>query len=225
MKSDSYQEETKYSWLEFAQSFLLLAKLACQELEDKRKNKHNKTTRYDPQEYNLPYTCPDLFISIIFNIKHGLEVFIKTIKLLSTDNYERGHDIKELFDDLKKTLPKRIKPLKDAEGNEIKQEDIDAIPNTLEDLENLILKYYHCDFLNENKKVVNIYDEMNDVFRYPENKAKVKIDLDLADENLIKTIHEDIDKIYRLFNNLGYIIDVAKNLVTEDSSITQEENN
>lgn len=209
MKSDNYQKETKDNWREFAQSFLLLAKLACQELEDKRENKHSKTTRHDPQEFNLLYTHSDLFISIIFNVKHGLEIFIKTIRVISTCDYKTGHDIKKLFDDLKETLPKEIKPLKDIKGDEIKQEDIDAIPNNLKDLENLILKFYHCDFLNENKNVVDIYDEMNDVFRYPENKAKVKIDLNSVDDNLIKAIHEDIDKIYRLFNDLGYIIDVA----------------
>lgn len=205
------REETKYDWLGFAQSFLLLSKLACQELEDKRKDKHSKTTRCDPPKFNLPYTHFDLFISIVFNVKHGLEVFIKTLRFISSGDYKTGHDIKELFDDLKKNLPERIKPSKDIEGNGITEGGIDAIPDKLGDLEKLILKYYHCDFLNENKRVADIYDEMNDVFRYPENKAKVKIDLDLVNEESIRAIHEDIDKIYRLFNDLGYIVNVVKN--------------
>lgn len=69
------------------------------------------------------------------------------------------------------------------------------------------MKYYHCEFINNNKKIVNIYDRVNDIFRYPENKAEIKINLELIDDNLIKSIHNDI---YRLFNDLGYMVDVYK---------------
>lgn len=131
----------KYTWLEFTQSYLLLAKLACQELEDTREKKHNKVTRFDPPQMNFYYGSKELFIPIIFNIKHGLEVFIKTAKIISTKNYKEGHDLKDLFDDLRSSLPKKIKPIKDQRGNNITQEDIDKIPSNLDVLENLVLKY------------------------------------------------------------------------------------
>jgi HEPN domain-containing protein len=198
----------KYDWLEFAQSFLLLAKLACQELEDAREKKHSKITRFDPPEMNFSYQHTDLFVPIVFNVKHGLEVFVKTLKIISTKNYKEGHDLKDLFSNLKDSLPKKIKPIKDQRGNKVTQEDIDNISSNLDDIEKLVLKYYHCEFINSGQKVVNIYDKMNDVFRYPDNKAETKINFDLVDENLIKDIHGDIDNIYRFFNDFGYLLEI-----------------
>jgi hypothetical protein len=186
----------------------LLAKLACQELEDGREKKHNKATRFDSLGA-YPYEHEELFVPIIFNVKHGLELFVKTLKIISTKNYKIGHDVKVLFKDLKSSFPENIQTIKDSRGNEITQEDIDKIPLSLDELEKLILKYYHCEFISD-QKVVNIYDRENDVFRYPENKAEVKINLDLVDENGIKEIHGDIDKIYRLFNDIGYVLEIYK---------------
>lgn len=188
--SQEEKEEIEDYWLIFAQSFLLSAKLSCQNLETDKDNKYSKATRFDPAEFHSSYQYQpaDLFVSIIFNIKHGIEIFVKTITIILTGSYQKGHDIKYLFDCLRKRLPEEFQPL-------------------LDELEILILKYYHCEFINSNnQRIVNIYDEMNDVFRYPDNKAKIKINFELVDENLIKMIHEDIDKIYRLFHDLGYEI-------------------
>lgn len=210
MTKKAIKAKNKYDWLEFAQSFLLLARLACQELEDTQTKKHSKTTRHD-QGVDFPYSETDLFIPIVFNIKHGIEVFIKTLRIISIGDYEEGHDLKDLFKDLKQVLPlSKIKQTKDGRGNEITQEDIDNMPGNIAELEGLTLKYYHCEFIRRGKKLVNIYDKTNDIFRYPNNKAEVKIDLGLVDESIIRSVHEDIDKMYRLFNDLGYLLEIHR---------------
>jgi len=207
--SNKTKKSAKYDWLAYSQSFLLLAKVACQELEDTREEKHKKITRFDPQNFKLFYNYEDLFISIVYNIKHGIEIFLKTLREILNLNLKYGHDIKVLFEDFKDQLPKTIRPLKDKRGNEIKKEDVDNIPGQLEELENLVIYYYSCKFIGkEGKEVVTIYDKENDVFRYPKNKPEIKINLESVDQKLISGLHEDIDKIYRIFNDLGYILDI-----------------
>jgi hypothetical protein len=167
----------KYEWLEFAQSYLLLAKLACQELADTRTGKHTCITRFDPEVSSLVYRPTDLFVPIIFNVKHGIEVFTKTLSLIHVGNYDgKSHDIEKLFQTLKKSIgKKKLQPFTDSHGNIVTQVDIDDLPRKLELLEKIILKYFHCDFLTQGKKMVEINDFQNDVFRYPDNKAEVKI--------------------------------------------------
>ncbi|MDO8560088.1 MAG: hypothetical protein Q7S23_03595 [bacterium] len=196
------------NWLAFSQSFLLNAKLGCQELEDKRDNKHRKITRFDPPEFNLTYQPRDLYVPIIFNIKHGLEIFIKTLVIFQTGSYRPGHDLKKLFDQLKLVFPQNITPLADRSGDIIEQADIDAVPNMLDELEGLVYKYYQCEFVSVENKKINVNDKENNVFRYPKNKAGMVVNLESVDEKSIKQVHEDIDKIYRILNDLGYLIDV-----------------
>lgn len=119
------KESVDQSWIEFAQSYLLLARVACQELLDTRENKHSKAVGSD---WYMAYAPIDLFIPVVFNIKHGIEVFIKTISILCIGKYNEGHDIKKLFDELKGVIPSNMQPKEDGRGNKIAQEDINNFP-------------------------------------------------------------------------------------------------
>ena len=199
-----YDVENKYSWLTFAQSYLTIANAACENVLTGSKN-----SLTDPM--NFEYRAAELFIPVVFNIKHGVEVFIKTLAFIIKDKYSRDvrHDIKSLFSTLKSIIPKDLKPFEGADGNKVTQEEIDQIPQSLQKLEELVLKYYHCDFVFKGRRVVDIYDRMNDLFRYPDDKAEIVIDLNLVDRELIGVIQNDIQNFYRVFNALGYIFDVS----------------
>ena len=202
-------------WRIFSYSFLLLAKLACQELLDKRTNKHSKTTEYGPPEFSLPYTSPDLFISILFNVKHGIEVIIKTISVFALGEYEEGHDIHILFQEVKRKISGlNLKPALDNKWDKITPEDIANLPDNLDKMESLINEFYTMDILKP-KLEKNFYlrDVKNDIFRYPDNKASVQIDWGaLLDGKInevdIKNILNIIDQFYNLFGKTGYFFSV-----------------
>lgn len=211
----------KYDWAVFAYSFLLIAKLACQELLDKRSVKHNKATPL----FNFPYKPGDLFISIVFNIKHGIEVFIKTLSIFAYGTYNnKSHNIDNLFQDAKlKILQLRLKPTKGG-GDEISQKDIDNLPDDLNKIEELVKYFFTLDFL---KSKIGIYykitDIQNDVFRYPDNSAAVQITWDSIldsqiNEDDIKKLLEKLDQVYKLFSDSGYlfsILDSHRTLIEE----------
>lgn len=202
--------EDEYEWVTFAQSYLLLAKLACQELEDTRENKHRKITRFDPPGLNLIYSPADLFFPVVFNIKQGVENFIKDAISRITDTIPKNtHDVKELFETLKKVWPTDIEPIKDTEGDEITADDIRRGPERLNSLQDLVLKFYYWNF-SEEWRALGIQDKKNDVSRYPVNKTGISVDASLVKDELIGKLHEDCDILYRTFNDLGYIIAIWK---------------
>lgn len=216
--------EDNYKWVTFAQGYLLLAKLACQELEDTRENKHKRTTRFDPPGCDFIYTAVDLFFPTVFNIKQGVESFIKDAIFRITDaSPENTHDIKELFETLEKVWPADLGPIKDAGGDEITQDEIDLIPTRMKSLKSLVSKYYHWDF-SEKWKSLGITDAKNDVSRYPVNKAEVNVDASLVDGKLIQDFHEDCDILYKTFNDLGYMTAIwKKNQTDPETSASSQE--
>ncbi len=56
----------------FYQSYFFIAELGCQELLD---GKHKRGIHGFP----LPYMRQDLIIPIIYNVKHGIEIFLKQL--------------------------------------------------------------------------------------------------------------------------------------------------
>ena len=92
-------QNNKDAWLYFSQSYLQIAKLACQELIESKHNKHDDNIFWE-------YHIEDLIIPIIYNAKHGIEIFIKTINLIIDNKYDEGHNIHKLFDGLKQKIEK-----------------------------------------------------------------------------------------------------------------------
>lgn len=197
----------KYDWLQFSQSYLHFAKLGCQELLDP---KHNPM-----DDANLPgrYSA-GLIVPIYYNIKHGIEIYIKTISLIVDEKYDEGHNVHELFSKLKLKLKKvNLKPFEDGRGNNITQQNIDDFPENLDKIERLIEEFYTVNLLRTKlDKNFVIYDNQNDIFRYPDNKASIQIDwnaiLPKFNEKNVSGIKKKIDDLYRLFSEMGYIINI-----------------
>lgn len=207
------KKESNYDWVIFSQSYLLIARLGCQELMIP---KHPSTDYKD--FFKLEYKIHDLTVPIFYNVKHGIEIFIKTLSLFLIGEYNnKEHDLNVLFLKFKNEVDKKIKlkifkPLKN-DGNEITQQDIDNLPKNLEKLKKLIYEFYAIEILKPKlNQDFTIADKQNDIFRYPDNKALIKINwqevLDKISKEDISVIQGKIQIIYDLFNSIGYILNV-----------------
>lgn len=138
------------NWVYFSQTYLYIARLACQEV---LKPCHE---RIGFQEFKLKYNTDDIFISTLYNIKHGIEIFIKSLKLILAEKLSKN-DLKHNIDELFKILKAEIQKHKIIEvirkRYEEGDEDIDLefaynnklkILEFLDKLEKLIKKYFYC---------------------------------------------------------------------------------
>ncbi|MEK9135128.1 MAG: hypothetical protein AAB451_02410 [Patescibacteria group bacterium] len=206
---DGKNEVRKHDWAFFAQSYFMVAKLACQELLDTRGNKHSK-------EGTSPYNPADLFVAILFNIKHGIEVYIKTIHQFvpGVGEYDEVHDIHQLFTRVKQKIStQKLSPQPQMFYDSITQKEIDELPEDLDKIELLVSYFYHLDLLKTKiGQNYEIKDVKNDVLRYPDNKAKLRIDwstiligrINISD---IEQIFIESDKTSELLNKVGYLFE------------------
>ncbi|MFY9461832.1 MAG: hypothetical protein WAP51_01355 [Candidatus Sungiibacteriota bacterium] len=197
----------KYDWAIFAQSYFLISKLACQELLSKKAEKHSKSRSLD-----TAYQPADLYVSILFNIKHGIEVFIKTLGVFAYGEYEEGHDIKTLFSNARGKISKlELIPRQKGFYDDITQDDIDASLKDMEQIEKLVLYFFELDFLKQKlggNFVIN--DTLNDVLRYPDNKASIRIDWGTVlsfrvQPHDIEEVLTKLDDLSDLFNKAGHL--------------------
>ncbi|MFA4817429.1 MAG: hypothetical protein WC608_01730 [Parcubacteria group bacterium] len=177
------REIKEKSWYIFVLSFLSNAKNGCDFLINaKRLDDNNKY----------------LLISVIYNFKHGLEVFVKTFSRYLNEKVDKSdhfHDTKTLLETFKKQLKSKNKKELDSE---------------VDKLEKLIEKYNEIDFLrNYLKESFSIYDQKNTFFKYPEHEAMVIVDysklsnqVGRSDMEKIKKDIENVIKISKKFKNI-----------------------
>ncbi|MBI5077122.1 hypothetical protein HZB94_01955 [Candidatus Falkowbacteria bacterium] len=132
----------KWRWYYYAQSYFSLAHLACQYLLDSDK-KYSKAISSEKSFSSLKYNNRDLIVPIVFNIKHGIEVFLKgIIKQLNIPlphqekKGEHGHDIKYLYNKLIDNKAIQNKPDLFKRLNQL----IDIIGRWSEDPQNIFCK-------------------------------------------------------------------------------------
>lgn len=222
--------EIKFDWLKFAQSYLIIALLACDEMiENKYKEQSPNSEDEVVKKYGLKpklidkYAIHVLFLPSIYNAKHGIEVFIKTLKkIVGVDKIPKDHNAVELFEKLKGLVKEGHiqKVITDKEAANpsdadlpVAKKDLRNIKKYINILEELVIKYQCCDFLKG--KIENdfeIEDGDNTAFRYPENSLKIQMNYE---EILLRITKEDIEKIkkdiealWENFNGLGYILEI-----------------
>jgi hypothetical protein len=209
------KKNNKYDWLFFSQSYLNIARLACEELIEKKHGKLGLRSRW---EYHLE----ELIVPILYNVKHGIEIFIKTISIIIDGKHDEGHNIKELFEKLKE----KIKVLKSQSSQEkgfiITQEMIENFPKNLDKIEGIVNEFYSVEMLI--KKLENnfeVYDKKNDIFRYPDNKANIKIEwcavLSKFQKKEILELRDKIENLYQLFNETGDIIAILQKIYEQNN--------
>lgn len=180
--SSEITERTRYEWVSFTRSYLSLARIGLEEL----KNKHY--IRKCSFEYDFEYNNKHLLIPIIFNIKHSIELIIKSLGVNIDKKYAWGHNLKNLIKDLQSKMPK------------IKKQ------NKIKEFVKLVFKYYKCKFWSN--KIVgqsDIIDRKNDIFRFPDNDANFILDLILFKNISQKETDELLNDIKKLNALLGIL--------------------
>ncbi|MCG2694815.1 hypothetical protein L6261_01905 [Candidatus Parcubacteria bacterium] len=182
-KSEEKKDIKEKSWYIFVISFLINAKNECDFLiNSKRLDDNNKY----------------LVISIVYNFKHGLEVFLKAFSRFLNEKIDKGdygHDTKRLLDSFKNQINKKKGKTKLKNK---KQTDKD-----INDLEKIIEKYNEIDFFkNYIKESFSVYDTENTFFKYPEHSTKIIIDYSRLSNQVnredLKKIKKDIETVLKI---------------------------
>lgn len=171
----------KSNWYTFTFSFLSLSEIGCNDF--------------------LINKSPDknLVLSILFNLKHSLEIVIKTISNDISGEFTEGHDVQDLIGKLKAKVGKN--------KNKIK------LNTQLNKFESYLEKYCKLEFLNDTfKSAIILNDKNNILFKYPESNGKVFIHIDYSNlvnkitKSDIKSIKKDITEIRLILNELKGVI-------------------
>ncbi|MBU1016740.1 MAG: hypothetical protein ABIJ36_00595 [Patescibacteria group bacterium] len=172
---------SKWDWQFVAKSYLALAYIGVEEMREKKYcNQPTLLWRVSKQTYDAKL----LLIPIIWNIKHAIELVLKTHSVTFQKGYFKTHNLRDLKDGLAKIL---------SIQNQSKDKKFD-------ELVRIVDKYYSIRIFNG--KLLNsqtAFDTDNDIFRYPEgNKAKFELNLKLfgtiTDEELVG-LQKEVDLI------------------------------
>lgn len=201
-------QKIRNSWLNFGLSYLEIADLACQEM----------------QKDNPSKGMPDLYIATVYNVKHGIEVLLKSI-IVSLEDQElikkdEIHNQEALFSKIRSVinLPNVKKVIAELIKNEKNDEYLAFISEKTENLENqfnsigdLVYKYQRLDFFKN--KIGNdfvIEDIDNTTFKYPRNSLNIKLDYAKILKRLTKEdaidLNADIKKLISIFVGLYLVL-------------------
>jgi len=176
---------SRYEWAWYAKSYLSLARIGINELEAQN------YVRKRSFEYSFSYEYKHLLIPIIYNLKHSIEIIVKALNIGINKKFTPLHDSVYLNEVLQKSIKK--------EGMGIQE-------NKLDELGQIIEKYYKLEFWG--RKLIataSILDSQNDIFRFPDNSANFILDLKTFKDVSRKETQELLDDIKKL-NNLLVII-------------------
>ncbi|MCK9186423.1 hypothetical protein M0P48_03215 [Candidatus Gracilibacteria bacterium] len=182
----------------------------------------------DVKKFDL-FSKERLMIPILFNIKHAIEIFIKTLmKCLGVSSVPHHHDAEILFNELKKmasqnkikgTLLRALKKNPNDSDLLLALERIDKLPLYIENVEAFIKKYQQCEIIKgklDNDYTIN--DDCNSVFRYPESNVGFSLNYESILKKIsnkdIEEILKDLEDDYGLWGSFkasGYIISVYGN--------------
>lgn len=140
----------KWNWFFIAKSYLALAYIGIKEIKEKKYCKEpNVLWRVSLQIYDGKL----LLVPVLWNLKHGIEIILKSLNISINSEYIQEHNLSKLVESLQISL-----------------KNLGINNNTyIDELCKLVSKYYGCEFWT--KKLVDaqdIEDSKNDCFRYPE---------------------------------------------------------
>lgn len=225
-------------WETFSINYLLMAKLGALEMI------HGKHDIELEMGYIPIFTKKILYVPVLYNLKHGIEIFIKTLKYTLSKQLNKSdekHDIKNLFEILKKEIksnPNIIKSIKDkaeksnSDSNINDKEradlnfasmDVDNLQKYVNEVEKKILKYYQCSFINSKLEGAFLLNDSNNIlFRYPKGKVEINIDYDTVTSKLNRSdaeeVLKDINFLVDRFNQLQFFFKIYKRSVIQKNN-------
>ena len=199
------EDEKQYKWLGFAQDYLSCAELLCWEMLEQ----HYVYDPFDTGKQWARFPMHNIFIPMMFNLKHGIELFLKMLRMVMVDKIEKGkngHDIAYLFSLLKKEVDSdyiqdelhntdtTTKNPGDKINLEIATENVKNLVSNFSEIERVTMKYYEGEILLKSvpNKSLSFVDSDNTMFKYPENSSGQNIEYDTFVEKITK---EDVKVI------------------------------
>ena len=183
-------------WFWFARSYLEAARCLAREY---RMSEQSRSALASP---------------LIFNLRHGLELYLKFLALGLGESDVRGfnHDIHALFSRVRSSLATLDEESIGyaAEGLEIDRAEIRKYLEALSwKVEQVTKKYYSYGFLS--RGVAAIEDKKNELFRYPANTSAGRaFDTSNVHEKLVAAeVADDVESIIRLL--WSFFLMFAKN--------------
>ncbi|MFA6601817.1 MAG: hypothetical protein WCT02_03070 [Candidatus Paceibacterota bacterium] len=188
MKNIKKSDYSYHRWIWFAYSYLTLVKIGLEKMQIEIDDPSNINNIENYFAFRKKY----LFIPIIYNLKHSLEIILKGLHIQANNDYIQTHDI--MIN--KKALKLIVSRSSDK--------------NTLNDLDKIVDKYYKIEFFNGNlNKKIKISDKSNDMFRFPENSASCFLDSEcfgtfnkVEINSFIKELKEDANSLSKLLMTL-----------------------
>lgn len=151
------KRDKDYEWLMFPQSYLTSVIILCDWfLKTHQHDSIAHDADMSEEKFFYKFHSPEyLIFPAIYNLKHGLELYLKSLSRLCDDNYNHTkHDLKELFIELTEKLKKYD----------------DSFDNLNDPIKGIIEKYYngtYVPFVFNRKKP----DCGNQAERYPEHRT------------------------------------------------------
>ncbi|MEZ7821295.1 MAG: hypothetical protein QMB51_03235 [Patescibacteria group bacterium] len=222
LKAKIKNRSQKTNWILFCNNFLAISQLACRELID---NRYKGENPMNPAESISYYRIYFLYIAIVYNLKHAIEIIIKELIFTCSDELnkeDKTHDIKKIFKTLKSRseINKIKKAIELGEKDELNRTNVDIAKNDIknidtyiDNIELIVDKYYYLDFLKDKiEKNYRMQDTDNTSFKYPDNGLEIKLEYDSFIEKIniddIKNILDDIEVLRSNFNGLGFLLEI-----------------
>ncbi len=195
--SKKFQKEKTYNNTYqgvFFYGFLNIAKNSLNELK-KRKN-IGKMIWFPRKQKKPVYHLTDLglWVAIIWNIKHAIELLIKTLGIQVDKEYLKTHDLDSLMKDLEERLEDKTR-----------KKSINQLKKTVE-------KYYRCEIFAGKILIKPGIDFENDIFKYAHNKPKAKIDFRVFN-NLSKKDVTAVEKDIKFLRFIFSILEVELQII------------
>jgi hypothetical protein len=91
-----YKNKRTYEWLIIAQSYFQVALIGARILQEKI-NGYTETKNLKKIWGNYSQSPRYLFFPLVFNFKHGIEIYLKSIIGMSNKEFPKSHDLMYLF--------------------------------------------------------------------------------------------------------------------------------
>lgn len=214
-------------WWLFCDSYLSAAELACREMIDQKyKVFKSKKGEHGP----LRFWVYNLYIPMIYNLKHAIEIFLKYFLIVIEDKMpelgKNGHDIEkylELFKSkhnvelINRAIKGAIKQGKKTRFSlEAAEFETEFHQKWMENMNRLVIKYFKCEDIISKIGNFSLIDRLNDGFRYPVNQLGVSLNyselIGKINKEDIKIVLKDIYELKNDFNSLRFMIEVNQDI-------------
>lgn len=178
----SSQSNQHSKWALFPDLYLATALELCDGILKRNIGKeYNFLSSMDVTDYEPDPNDYDFVFPLIYNFKHGIELYIKALGIIDYNEYLYEHDFEKLFQECKKRSRKTVN-----------QKIIDEL---YKNVWGIIKKYYYGRYIPPKAKS-RIADKMNTAEKYPEDRKTYKIPyiIDWGSIEIIKKIVEDIQR-------------------------------